>query len=334
MRFRFLLFLGILCLATLLIPIGRSVGQQTGPLGVVNHFPPHMIFLTPLPRSAQTLDPKTVSVAAAIDYFSIYFSDESSTHRALIDMEALVTDLRLDYAFSDMLSAGVRIPLVSMGDGFMDIPLEQYHRSFGLPNYGKEERPYDQFAYTMEKNGQQWFRAQNGGLNLLDPTLSTQLELLQTGRKVPTTVGMIYDLKLPLGDRSAGLGSGNWDHGVYFPVQFNFPNLNVHLMPGYIRIGTPDLAETNISVRDIKSFFCGGEYLFKPNTSILAQINAYTSPFVNTGIDRLETLSVELALGIRWTIVEKMSLELSFNEDLTRTAPDFNLHFMVTRHFP
>jgi hypothetical protein len=304
--------------------------QSTGPLEVFNHFPPHMIFLTPRPHSPQTVASKTFSGTLSFDYFSIYSDASSSDHSILMDMEALVVDFRLVYGLTDDLSFGMRVPMVSMQDGFMDQPLEWYHHALGLPNYGKERRPKDEFAYMIKKDHQRWFQSKKGGLNLLDSTIFTQINLIDHEKKIPTKIDLTYEVKLPIGDETFGFGSGAWDYGFFIPIQFSLPRINIYLMPGYIRIGKPRLDNADISVRDIKSFFLGGEYLYTSNVALVAQINAYTSPFGNTGIERLDNASVELAFGLKWILTSQINAEMAFCEDLTRSAPDFNLHLMLS----
>jgi len=337
MRYHFRGVLRILVLLILLIfllPVTGMATQQTGPLGVLNQFPIHMIFLTPRPHSPQAISENAFTSAVSFNYFSIYSNASSSTHSLLMDMEAMVLDLRLAYGLTDDLSFGARIPMVSMQDGFMDNSLEWFHGSFGLPNYGKERRPKDKFAYIIQKDGQAWFQAKKGGLNLLDLTLFTQIDLIDFKPYFPTKVGLTYEAKIPGGDETHGFGSGAWDHGIFIPIKVSFSLTNVYLMPGYIFIGIPEFKDSIISTRDIKSFFIGCEYRYSSNLSFLAQINSYTSPFKDTKIEKLDVASVELALGLRWAYTSYLSAEMAFCEDLTRSAPDFNLHFMMNLKIP
>lgn len=317
-------------LMVFLNPITGMAKQPTGPLGVLNHFPPHMMFLTPRPHSPQNVASKTFSGALSFDYFSIYSDASSSDHTVLMDMEAMVVDLRLVYGLTDDLSFGVRVPMVSMQDGFMDHPLEWYHHALGLPNYGKEKRPKDEFAYVIKKDNQRWFRSKKGGLNLLDSTIFSQINLIDLKKKIPTKIDLTYEVKLPLGDETSGFGSGAWDYGFFIPIQFSLSRINAYLMPGYIRIGKPRLDSADISVRDIKSFFLGGEYPYTSNVSLVTQINAYTSPFGATGVKKLDDASIELAFGLKWRLTTQINAEMAFCEDLTRSAPDFNLHLMMS----
>lgn len=319
---------------TFLLPVTGMTAQQTGPIRVLNQFPIHMIFLTPRPHSPHAVSKDTFLSAVSFNYFSIYSNASSSSHSLLMDMEAMVLDFQPTYGLTDNLSFGARIPLVSMQDGFMDHPLEWFHRSFGLPNYGKERRPKDKFAYIIKKDGQAWFQARKGGLNLLDITLFTQLELIDFKPYFPTKVGLTYEAKIPGGGETHGFGSGAWDHGIFMPVKVSFSSINIYLMPGYIFIGTPEFKDSNITTRDIKSFFMGCEYLYSSNLSFLAQISSYTSPFEDTGIAKLDVASVELALGLRWAFTPHLSAEAAFCEDLTRSAPDFNLHLMMNLKIP
>jgi hypothetical protein len=333
LKYYFNTILGILILM-ILLPVNCGAERQIGPLGVLNQFPPHMMFLTPRPHSPQTISAKRFSAALSFDYFSIYSNAFSSDHSLLMDMEAMVLDFRLAYSLTDEFLVGIRIPMVSMTDGFMDKPLEWYHKSLGLPNYGKEERPKDEFAYNITKDGQSWFEAKEGGLNLLDSTFFTQINLIDLKKKIPTRIGLTYEVKLPVGDETSGFGSGAWDHGFFIPIQFSFSRINTYLMPGYIFIGNPKSKGADISVRDIKSFFIGGEFFYSSKLSFLAQINSYTSPIGETGIEKLDVASIELALGLRWAFSSQLSAELAFCEDLTRSAPDFNLHAMVVFKLP
>ena len=327
-------FLRISVLMVLINPMIGMAKPPSGPLGVLNHFPPHMMFLTPRPHAPQTVASKTFSGALSFDYFSVYSNASSYDHTILMDMEAMVVDFRLDYGLTDKLSFGLRVPMVSMQDGFMDNSLEWFHHSLGLPNYGKERRPKNQFAYRIKEDGQPCFQSKKGGLNLLDSTVFTQINLIDLKKKIPAKIDLTYEVKLPIGDETAGFGSGALDYGFFIPIQFSFSRLNAYLMPGYIRIGSPRLNNTDISVRDIKSFFIGCEYPYTSNVSLVAQINAYTSPFGNTGIERLDNASAELALGLRWAVTSKINTEMAFCEDLTRSAPDFNLHLMMDFKIP
>jgi hypothetical protein len=324
----------LLILLIVLLPATGMAMRQTGPLGVLNQFPIHWIFLTPRPHSLHAISENTITGAVSFNYFSIYSDTSSSTHSHLMDMEAMVLDIRLAYGLTDDLSFGAIIPMASMQDGFMDHSLEWFHRSFGLPNYGKERRPKDEFAYVIEKNGQVWFKAKKGGLNLLDSTFFTQLDLIDFRPHFPAIAGLTYQAKIPSGDETHGFGSGAWDHGIFIPIKVSFSAINVYLTPGYIFINTPEFNNSNISTCDIKSLFLGGEYLYSSNLSLLAQINSYTSPFKDTGIEKLDVSSVELALGVRWAFTPQLDVEMAFCEDLTRSAPDFNLHIMLNLKIP
>lgn len=305
------------------------LGQQTGPLGVVNQFPPHMMFLTPCPKSPTPLGKNSLTGALALDYFSVYSNDASSHHGILMDMEATVLDFRLAYGVTERLDLTLRIPLVSMGDGYLDQPLEKFHNALGLPNYGKEKSPTNRYAYIIATDKQAWFDGKKGGLNLTDMTLGAQFNLHHFAHGTLKDLGLNYEVKAPTGDTTYGFGSGAFDHGLFLPAKLGFSRFNAYLTPGYIWVGNPEMEQVHIAVRNMAAFFIGTEFLYSSTTSLMVQINSYTSPFRHTGVYKLDTPSVELALGARWNLTSKASVELSFCEDLTRAAPDFNLHLML-----
>lgn len=330
----YVLMIKVIAFLSVSIPLKNVAAHQTGPIGVFNQIPTHMFFLTPRPHAPRPLPEKSVYTSLSVDYFSIYSNASSSNHRILMDMEAVVLDARLAYGLTDTFSLGMRLPAVSMWDGVMDEALENYHTFLGLPNYGKEKSPENVFTYIIRKDGRAWFDSKKGGLNPTDMTLSAELFLADFKKTIPTQVGLTCEVKLPTGDSSRGFGSGAFDYGFFLPVQFSFSRFNTYLMPGYIRIGTPEFKNVNLSVRDIKSLFIGGEYIVHTDLSALVQISSYTSPFVDTGLIKLDTFSAELAVGMRYSLTNKMSIELAFCEDLTRTSPDFTLHLSVAYTIP
>ncbi len=300
-----------------------------GPLEVINQFPPHMIFLTPRPHSPQLLGKNGFEGAVAVDYFSIYANAAASSQRILMDMEATVVDFRLAYGLSDRCDFFLRVPWVSMNGGFLDEPLEIFHDTFGLPNYGKEKSPDNAFTYVMRKDGQSWFDSQEGGVHLTDLTMALKINLFSSKISFPMDASLTYEIKAPSGDAAYGFGSGAWDHGLFFPIKYAFKRLDTYLMPGYVWVAAPQFETVDIPVKDIFSMFIGVQYPYSPRTHLIAQVNAYTSPFRHTGIEKLDAPSVELSLGLKRALTSQVGVEFAFCEDLTRGAPDFNLHFRL-----
>lgn len=332
-------FANRVCIATIVflcLTVNALAGYEKGPLHVRNQFPPHLMFLTPQPDSPNVVPEDRFKFSLSADYSSVFVNETSANWSALIDMEMTVLDVSLEYGMMEYLTLSLDIPLVSMGGGFLDGFLEDYHDTFGFPNYGREKRPKNEFAYSLRKNRQEWFSAESGGLHLADGSISAKLSLVdeetglfQKARFSSTSVSLAYTLKIPVGDEDRGFSSGGPDHGFSVLSQFRFSSFALYLNPSVIFLSDPQTSGPDISVNTIFGIFAGGEYALSDSWTLAAQLNYYTSPFENTGISQLDDDSLELGLGFTCELTPAMSLEFAFCEDLTHSVPDFNIHARV-----
>ncbi len=298
-----------------------------GPLHVRNQFPPHLMFLTPAPESPRLLPRKSLRISLSSDYAAVFVNETSENRTALIDMEMTVLDFSLEYGLTEYLTLSADMPWVSMNGGFTDGFLEDYHKTFGFPNYGRETRPKNEFAYSLKKNGAELFHATSGGLHLTDMRLSAKVSLPDAGQIISA---LSYTLKLPTGDYGQGFGSRGFDHGFSLLSERQFAPFTFRLNPSVIFLSEPETAGADISFNHTMfGLFAGGEYAFGKSLSLLAQVNYYTAPFEDTGIEPLDTDSLELALGFIYEFTRSTSLEFAFCEDLSHAAPDFNLHLSL-----
>jgi len=308
-------------------------GSEKGPLQVRNRFPPHLMFLTPMPDSPRVLKKNSIEAAFSMDYTSLYAHHVAEEWAVLMDMEMLVLDFSLAWGVTDALDLSVDVPLIQMSDGFLDRFLENYHGMFGFPNYGKEERPYDEFAYHIQKEDQDWFEADPGKFYLGETVLSAKLRLVGPKQNRHFNSSLAYAIKLPTGDEKRGFGSGRIDQVITLLTQFRFAPVVLYLNPGYIFLADPKTLGPEVSVDDIFTMLAGIEFEVGEKWSLLAQVNTYTSMFKDTGVPHLDQDSTELALGFSVQVSNRMNLEFAFCEDLTRAAPDFTVHTRLSYVF-
>ncbi|GBC60607.1 hypothetical protein DENIS_1564 [Desulfonema ishimotonii] len=315
------------------VPLSQA-GSSGGPLQVQNRYPPHLMFLTPLPDGPDLPGNNRFETAFSVDYSSVNVNEKSAGWTALIDMEMTVLSFSLAYGLSDRLSVGLYLPLVSMSGGFMDNFLEDYHDTFGFPNYGREDRPKNSFAYSITKDGKDWFQARDNGLHLGESVVSAKYSLWDERRGDRFSATLAYALKLPTGDADRGFGSGGYDHAVSLLSRARFKALAVYLNAGFSILSDPDTLGADISACNIFSMLLGGEYLLNDKWSLLSQLNFYTSPLdEDTGISQLDNESLELSLGCLCRITPDVDFEFAFCEDLTRAAPDFTIHAGIRCRF-
>ncbi len=325
------------CVAFLLYPAFRLHAESPkGPLQVRNSFPPFFMFLSPLPDSPGLLQAKELRLSLALDYSSTFVHDTAGDWEVLMDMETTLADLRLEYGLADYLTLGLQVPFISMNGGFMDGFLENYHKTFGFPNYGREKRPKNKFGYQLYFQDKIWLNGRAGGFNPCDSSLSAKLKLLQAISGRPVELSLSYHVKFPLGDPDYGYGSGEFDHGIFLLSRTRLGDFPVvlYIQPGFLFLSDPHTLGAAIEVDPSWSIFCGLEYLYSEKLSLMAQINYFTSPFQAPGISQLHLGGLQLDFGFSYSFSDKSALEFAFCEDLSGSgAPDFNLHLRTSLRF-
>jgi hypothetical protein len=288
--------------------------------------PIYLMFLAPAPTAPMDAASGQFRSGLNFDYSRTFFGGVSTDWVALIDMELAVIEFSLEYQPSRQFRMDLHIPLASMNGGGLDKFVEEFHDTFGLPNDNRNGRPRNQFGYTLRKDGQDWISPRQGGLHLADSRLGLEMALLRSEAPLPLDIDLQYILKLPIGDADAGFGSGNFDHGLFLPMQATYYPWFLYLMPGGILTGTPDTLGADVEVNPMGTLFIGIEYAMTPAWSLLGQLNFYTSPLGTTGIEQLDEDSIELVFGTIGQLSRRIELEVAFCEDLSRNAPDFTLH--------
>lgn len=316
----------------ILVVLGAGEGKAAdlGPLQTANRLPLYLMFLTPQPTKAQLPAHGELETSLAVEYNSIFLKHSGSRWDVLMDMEMMIVDISLVYGVGTKMALKVDLPLVSMGDGFLDGSLESYHDALGVPNCGREDRPGNTFGYHIFRDGAPWVQGRAGTLNPADITISTQIELASTtvGRRAMTSA-LLLSLKLPTGNEEIGLGSGEVDAGLFVPIQWSGLPYSFYLMPGITMIKDPESRQVPVSGRNSLSLFAGTAYDYNDRLRLLAQLNFHTSPIESTGSSRVDNGALELSLGFQRRLRDRLTLEFAFSEDLTRAAPDFNMRLGI-----
>ncbi len=305
-----------------------------GPLKTRNQFPPFFMFINPLPVSPVTLPHGEARLSPAIDYSSIFVDQDSGNWEVLLDMELMVVDLMMEYGVTKNLTLSFQPVFVQMGSGFLDNFLESYHDKLGVSNYGRENRPKNEFGYWISYKGQTWVMGKEGGLHLVDSLVSAKYSVLRNSKAIPLDLSFAYILKIPFGDPEYGFGSGYADHGLHFLSRICLDPVIIYLNSGYNIVSDPKTSGADIQVEDTISLFAGLEYLYNPDLSFLVQINYFSSPFQDAEFSQFDEGGIELDLGFVYQLSPHADFEFAFGEDLAASGvPDFNLHFRISYSF-
>lgn len=320
----------VLLLAFLYLrPLTCMADNPVGPLNQGNRYPLMFMVMTPVPHGPNLPEGRFL-VKLRTDYTSVHIDKQSESYEILTDMEIGVVTPELQMKIGENLALGFSIPLISYNGGFLDGPLEDYHELGNFPEYGRSLRPKNEFACVVKKDGETWFEAEQHGLHPGDSRCDLKYVLTGNGWFKSS---LLASLKIPTGDEDKGFGSGNVDYGFSLLSQFTRGKMAFYLNPGVIFPSDPDTAGADISYKTMATLFAGLEYIYSPAWSFAAQLNTFTSPLSDTGIDTLDNPSVELALGLTRSWGRNTRASFAFCEDLSGPAPDFTVHAGIETSF-
>jgi hypothetical protein len=296
-----------------------------GPLQVRNQFPLFLYLNTPYLESALVED----SFSASLSYSSINLVESSSEWDIGLDMEITELNLRFRKSIKDFIELGVEVPIFSFNSGFMDGFLNSYHDAFGFPDYGRSNRPDNEFLYEVRRNGDLVVKGKNGHIGLGDIRLTFKKPLLNSD----PAISIKGDIELPTGDAKTGYGNGSIDAGIAVLMDKRLSEY----FKSYLNIGAVFPGDLRGHERiNLREFFYSGaaiEASIWKNISLIGQVFVQESPLPKTDISSVDRLAVLLSLGARYSSGNN-NFEFSLTEDPnTSGAPDFTMNFSFKRIF-
>jgi len=290
-----------------------------GPLQVKNQFPLFLNVNAPYLESASIED----SFFASLSHSSIYLVDNSSEWDIGLDMEITELNLRFRKNIKDYIELGVEAPILSFNSGFMDGFLDSYHDTFGFADYGRSNRPDNDFLYEVKKNRTVVVKGESGRIAIGDIRFTLKKPLI----KGDPAISIKGEIEFPSGDSKTGCGNGSIDTGVGLLMNKKIGEA----WKTYLNLGVVFPGDLKGHRRvHLKDFIYGGaavEAAWWKTVSLLGQVFIQGSPFPETDIDAVDRTAVLLSFGGRYHIGNS-SFELSLTEDPnTSGAPDFTLNF-------
>ena len=287
-----------------------------GPLQVKNQYPITLHVNQPY---LETASPES-SFSASLSHSSTYTVQNSSNWYFGLDMEITELNLRYKRNIKDLFEIGLDVPVLSFNSGFMDGFLSSYHSTFGFPDYGRSNRPLNEFLYEVRKDGNLIIKGETG-TGLGDIRLTVKKPLISS--KGGFGLSIQGAVELPTGNAKKGYGNGSlganvsviMDKGISDRIM-TYWNLG-YAAPGDVK---------GYQKIDLKNFVYGGaavEADVGKKISILTQIQGQSPIYPKTDLLAVDRAAYLLSIGGRYHS-GKGSFELSLSEDInTSGAPDF-----------
>lgn len=286
-----------------------------GPLQVKNQYPIFIHADQPYLEKASMENALSFSVS----HSSTYTVQNSGNWAINLDMEITEINLRYKRIISNTAEFDMDVPVIVFSGGFMDGFLESYHDTFGFPDYGRSNRPHNEFLYEVRRNNRLVVEGETG-TGLGDIRISLKKPVISSNGFNLSVKG---DVELPSGRAKKGYGNGNVDMGISVLADksvsdavMTYWNFGA-VFPGDVK---------GIETINLDNFIFGGaglEAALNENFSLLVQVQGQSSIYPETDLLAVDRDAYLLAVGGRF-YEGNGSLEFSLTEDINASgAPDF-----------
>lgn len=323
--------------ALLLIPVKAHCVEIT-PFYTQDQSPVAQIFGLPAAGDAAVLPKGEFSALLAADVASNFAQDSTLRENILLDGENYRFTLALRYGITDRFEAGIDIPYVGQGGGFLDSFIIGWHRFFGLPQGGRTEAPHNRLLYTYSKDGQNRLLINDSDFDIGDIRLYGGMQLYNDGGKNPRSVALRASIKVPTGDSRELHGSGSTDFSLWLTASDDYQlpawlgHFTIFGAAGGMGMTNGDvLADQQRNVAAFGTFGFGwgpAQWI-----ALKAQVSGHT-PFYQSDLRELGKDSLQLIVGGTLAFSSQTSLDIGVSEDvIVRTSPDVAFHLALKRLF-
>ena len=146
-------FFAALALLPCLVASAAAADMEITPFHTVNQSPLVQIFGLPAETGGTITAPGRVSVSLTQDVASDYAVSSNSREQISLDGESYRWTLAARYGLGDRFEAGVEIPYILYGGGFLDDFVIDWHNTFNLPQGGRDTAPKNRLGFRYSKDG-------------------------------------------------------------------------------------------------------------------------------------------------------------------------------------
>jgi len=326
--------LGLLCWAAPCL----AADMEITPFSTVNQSPLSQIFGLPVESSASLTPAGRITVSLYQDIASEYTASRSSNDQIVLDGESYRWTLMARYGLSERSEIGIAIPYLLYGGGFLDGFIGEWHKTFGLPQGGRDTAPKNRLNYSYSKNGVQKLRMDNSGSGVGDIIIFGGMKLYEVlDSTLHDTLALRSSIKLPSGDSHYLRGSGSTDFSLSLCGSMNnfteWGSLGVYGSLGGMAMTRGDvLADQQNNLAGFGTLGLGWgptEWI-----SFKVQLNAHTPFFHGSSLDELSQTALLLVTGGALKLPDDYLLDIGVSEDIAvATAPDVAFHLGLTKRF-
>jgi hypothetical protein len=328
----------LIALSLMLTPVCLQAGSmEIRPFHTQNQSPLSHIFGLPPMGEALVLAPGVRDVRLSLDLANHYTNHSAANESVLLDGETTRLGLVLRYGILPDFEAGVEIPYLLQGGGFLDGFIINYHSTFGFPQGGRDQAPRDRLLYRYSKNNTDLLKVDQGGSGLGDLRLNAAWQLYNGKGSDARLLSLRGSLKLPTGDSGRLYGSGSYDGALWLTACADFALAGGRLAL-FGAAGAMGMTQGNV-IREQQNNWAGFGSLgigWSPLSWLVLKIqtDAHTPFFRDSSLRELSANAAQLVFGATVALTKNLSLDVGISEDIiVNTAPDVVFHVSLGATF-
>ncbi len=317
---------------------GFAQDMEITPFRTVNQSPLVQIFGMPSETASTTVKPGHIRVSLTQDIASNYTVASNSNENIHLDGESYRWTLAARYGLTERFEVGMEVPYLLSGGGFLDGFIVDWHKTFGLPQGGRDVAAKNKLQYNYNKDGRQVLNMDHSGSGIGDISLTGALKLYDIkDEESHDSIVLRTAVKLSSGDSSQLRGSGSTDFSLYLCGSIN--NYTEWGSLGLFgSIGGMAMTKGKVLPDQQKSLvgFGTAGLGWGPTDwiSFKFQLNAHTPLYSGSSLAELSKSSLMLVIGGALKLPGAYLLDIGVSEDLAvATAPDVAFHLGLSKTF-
>lgn len=329
----------VLMLAIFAVPlISSAAGMDITPFRVTNQSP--LIQIYGIPAESASIITPTGKHSATISVDSASSSTVNRTVRERISLDGETTRITTSvrYGFGKRFEAGVTIPVVNQGGGFLDQFIINWHNAFSLPQGERTSTTKNRLAFTYQKNNVQKLNMTRSDTSVGDISFFGGMQLLDTTSETSrSSIALRGDLKLPTGDSGMLAGSGSADLALSATASHNrygaWGTTGVFGSFGMLGMTRGEVLSDQQNRFALFGTLGAG---WSPASwiSVKVQLNGHSPMYHGSDLTELRSSSLMLTTGGSLKLGKSYLLDIGVSEDIAvATSPDVAFHIALRREF-
>ncbi|KPK01207.1 MAG: hypothetical protein AMK71_06440 [Nitrospira bacterium SG8_35_4] len=312
----------VIFLLVFLYPIPSAMSFE-GPFQVKNLYPVFLHADQPYLEKAAVEN----SMSYSLSHSSTYTVQESEDWVIHLDMEITEMNFRYKRIIQESVEFAIDIPVLMISGGFLDGFLEDYHDAVGFGDYGRSQRPNNEFLYEVRKDGEVLIEGKSG-IRLGDIRVALKAPLIASDA---FNVSIKGDIEIPVSSAKQGFSNGSLDAGA--SILMDIPVTEKIRTYGNFGVVFPGDVRGHEKI-NLKNYLYGGaaiEVDAGGGLYLITQLQGQSSVYPDTDLQAVDRDAYMIVFGGRYR-KEGKSIELSLTEDLsTSGAPDFIVNVTFKR---